>query len=520
MLNNKLLFLLTSALLFGCGGGSDNKPVNQPDSSENLIWVSGTFEAASKFKDYCESPRLGNFPDRSGTSMHEKMWLRSWANDSYLWYEEVDDIDPTPFNVSDYFAQLRTTEKDEFTGKDKDNFHFTRDTEEYRKQTQAGVSLSYGMSLKIISKSPPRKVVVSYVEPNSIAEANGVIRGDEVIQINDVDVINSSDVDIINAGLFPSNASQEYRFKFEHVFSGVIKTVSMRPSELERSPVLNVKTIQRDDDNIGYFQFNTHNSPSEKALRDTIAQLSASNIDDLIIDLRYNGGGLLAVSSQLAYMVAGSSSNNKTFELLQFNDKYPNTNPVTGERIDPIPFFNQTLGLSDGLTSGLPLPTLNLNRVYVLTTDNTCSASEALMNGLRGIDVEVIQIGGKTCGKPYGFYPVDNCGITYFNVQFQGVNHKGFGSYASGFEPKQASPITGFQIPGCLAVDDFNHQLGDESETMLSSALHYRSTGSCPIIAASSVSKVQNNEQGSSDSRFEISDPAELTDQVMNNKIY
>jgi hypothetical protein len=54
---------------------------------------------------------------------------------------------------------------------------------------------------------------------------------------------------------------------------------------------------------------------------------------------------------------------------------------------------------------------------------------------LRGIDVEVVQIGSPTCGKPYGFYPTDNCGTTYFTIQFQGVNNKGFGDFADGFIP-------------------------------------------------------------------------------------
>ena len=66
------------------------------------------------------------------------------------------------------------------------------------------------------------------------------------------------------------------------------------------------------------------------------------------------------------------------------------------------------------------MPALDLERVFVLTTASTCSASEAIINSLRGINVEVIQIGSTTCGKPYGFYPQDNCGTTYFTIQFAG----------------------------------------------------------------------------------------------------
>ncbi|MFM9598141.1 hypothetical protein ACKI1O_53780, partial [Streptomyces scabiei] len=69
-------------------------------------------------------------------------------------------------------------------------------------------------------------------------------------------------------------------------------------------------------------------------------------------------------------------------------------------------FTDEFIGFADnpGLTPGTPLPSLNLERVYLLTTSSTCSASEAIINGLQGIDIEVIQIGAGTCGKPYGFY--------------------------------------------------------------------------------------------------------------------
>jgi hypothetical protein len=114
--------------------------------------------------------------------------------------------------------------------------------------------------------------------------------------------------------------------------------------------------------------------------------------------------------------------------------------------------------------------------VFVLTDEATCSASEAVMNGLAGVDVQVIQIGEATCGKPYGFYPQDNCGTTYFAIQFQGVNQKGFGDYADGFAP-------GGVFPGCTVPDDFTHALGDPAEARVAAALAYRATGSCPAVA-------------------------------------
>ena len=173
--------------------------------------------------------------------------------------------------------------------------------------------------------------------------------------------------------------------------------------------------------------FNDHIATAEQALIDAVNQLNADAspgvIADLVLDIRYNGGGFLATASQLAYMIAGvGPTAGQTFEITEFNDKHPATDPVTGQPITPFPFFNTTLGPpfnGNGGVAGQVLPTLDLSRVYVLTGPGTCSASEAVMNSLRGVDVEVIQIGSTTCGKPYGFYPTDNCGTTYFTVQFR-----------------------------------------------------------------------------------------------------
>jgi hypothetical protein len=82
--------------------------------------------------------------------------------------------------------------------------------------------------------------------------------------------------------------------------------------------------------------------------------------------------------------------------------------------------------------------------------------------------VQVIRIGRATCGKPFGFTAKDNCGISYFPIEFQGVNDKGFGDFADGFAPT------------CVVADDLSRALGNPAEGMLAAALTYRSTGSCP----------------------------------------
>jgi hypothetical protein len=151
----------------------------------------------------------------------------------------------------------------------------------------------------------------------------------------------------------------------------------------------------------------------------------------------------------------------------------------------PFPFVD--IGVGFTVPENTPLPTLTLPRVFILTTDRTCSASESVINGLRGVDVEVVLIGSKTCGKPFGFYPTDNCGETYYTIQFQGVNDKNFGDYADGFIANNSNEPFGVRAPGCAVNDDLTREFGDPAEAMLATALQFRATGACPSPPPASV---------------------------------
>ena len=370
----------------------------------------------------------------------------------------------------------------------KDKFHFTFDTDAWLALSQSGASAGYGAQFAIISSSPPRKILIAYTEPNSPATnlALPLARGAEFISANGVSVANG-DADALNAAFFPSAAGQTNEFEVLDVGVQSTRMVTMTSEIVISTPVQNTKVIGTPTGIIGYMLFNDHIATAEQALIDAVNQLKAGQgIDDLVLDIRYNGGGFLAIASELAYMIAGDvPTAGQTFELAQFNDKHPATNPVTGRPISPLPFFDTTLGPpfnGNGGVAGQALPTLDLQRVYVITGPGTCSASEAIMNSLRGVSVEVIQIGSTTCGKPYGFFEEPNCGTSYFTIQFRGVNALNFGDYTDGFSPANTDPqgIVGVTNPGCSIADDFTKALGDPTEGRLSIVLAHQSGQACP----------------------------------------
>jgi hypothetical protein len=399
---------------------------------------------------------------------------------------------------------LLKTDATTVSGTPKDQFHFTYPTEEWEQLSQSGVSAGYGAEWAIISAIPPREARVAYTEPSSPATSVAIARGTEILEVDGVDFVNANDqasIDIINAAFFPAGVNETHTFVVRDLGSAVARTVTMTSTLITSEPVQNVGTIATATGTVGYILFNSHIETAEKGLVNAVAQLSAAGIDDLVLDLRYNGGGLLDIASQLAYMIAGPTvTSGKTFEKIMFNDKHSTVDPVTGIPLAPILFHDKSRGFS--VTPGQDLPTLNLNRVFILSQGGTCSASEAIINGLRGINVKVVLIGSTTCGKPYGFYPTPNCGTTYFTIQLKGENNKGFSAYTDGFTPANTVGAIGESVFGCSVADDFLHSLGDPAEGQLAAALNYRDTGSCPLPSGNAVSTYSVNMMGLSGSLF------------------
>lgn len=482
---------ITTLLLSACGSSGDS---STPEDT-TPTWTQGVYEDASKFKNRCENPRSGldadgdAYADKTGSALHEKHWLRSWSNNTYLWYDEITDQDVASFDSAiEYFSTLKSSATTD-SGAKRDRFHYTQNTAEYEQLRSGGASASYGANFKLIEAAPPRLARITYVEPNSPAALAGLKRGTQIISIDGVDFETGSDTDTLNSGLYPKENGETHTFEIRHVAEAEILTVKLTSQVVTKSPVQNTRIIDTDSGKVGYLTFNTFGTiTAESALFNAFTTLAEESVSDLVIDLRYNSGGYLAISAQLAYMVAGEAlTDGKVFEETVFNDKHPATNPVTGQAISKLSFINKSLGFS--VTTGQDLPSVNLNRVFILSSSGTCSASESLINGLRGIDVDVVMIGDTSCGKPYGFYSTDNCGTTYSTIQFRGENDKGFGDYSDGFSPSNISTTAGERIEGCQVEDDLLYPLGDENEAMFKAALDYRIDGSCPPIPAIRVAE-------------------------------
>ena len=531
--------LLLVSWLSACGGGGGDSGIcsggdsvcgRQVPSGTTTAGttpvVSGTYveptpQIAANVAGQCTAPRSASvlnpangqpYGDVQGSLTTEKLWVRAFINDTYLWYDEVVPKDPALFvvgasapfvepsdngsrsiflntsqlAVATYFNSQRSTALTA-SGRPKDQFHFTIPTAQYTAQTSGGAVAGFGFQMALLVSTPPRKAVVAYSDPGSVAAQNDLGRGAEFISINGVSVASGS-ATTLNEALFSPVVGQSYSFEVRDVGSTVNRTLVMTAGAFTPVPVQNVRTLPAPYSSVGYLQFNDHIATAERQLVAAVNQLKAANngasITDLVLDMRYNGGGLLAIASELAYMVAGpATTNGKVFEKLSFNNKNPfgltDSNTAT-------PFYTTAQGFS--VSAGQALPQLGLARVFVLTGAGTCSASESVMNGLAGAGVRVIQIGATTCGKPYGFLPQDNCGTTYFAIQFKGVNHVGYGDYAEGFVPGGS----GNQFAGCGVADDFTKPLGDVTEARLATALQFRQNGTCTAAAASSGSGVSS----------------------------
>ncbi len=390
------------------------------------------------------------------TPAGEKAWELAHLNDVYLFYRDIVAVDPNAYPTPEaYFNALIVTSKDRFS--------FVEPQSVADAFFNAGADVGYGAVFKLDTANRLR---IGFVDAGGPLALQNVARGAEITAINGTAVPALTTAQL-NAALFPTSVGVSLSLTVLDANQSAARGLTVSSASVVEDPVPLAQVIPADagpsSPKVGYLLFNDQIATSESELVGAIAGFQAAGVSDVVIDLRYNGGGYLYIASELAYMLGGNRvSPNAVFEKLTFNDKHPEK---TNNPANTVPFYSTT-------TAGQPLPTLDLPRVFVITAPGTCSASESVINGLTPF-VSVIRIGGTTCGKPYGFIQTNNCGNAYFAIQFQGVNNAGFGDYTNGFAPT------------CVVADDFTRALGDRNEGRLSATLAYSRTGACPASASS-----------------------------------
>lgn len=224
---------------------------------------------------------------------------------------------------------------------------------------------------------------------------------------------------------------------------------------------------------VAYIRFRDHETGAQDDLITAFQQVRNAGAQDLILDLRENSGGFLYIALTAASLVTGPAAEGKVFEQLTYNDK---RSGLTARPESTYRFSSVVQNAEFQYPNGTALPQLNLPRVYVLTSGLTCSSSESIINGLRGIDVQVILVGTTTCGKPYGFHRKDTCNqsYSYFPIEFKGANAKGFGDYVDGFAP--TCPATPSTDPTVTA--------GSAADPLYATAQYHIANGSCPPAPA------------------------------------
>ncbi len=249
----RLLPLGVLAILSSCGGGPSVGSAGGASGggSASTAWTPGVFQPATDFAALCAVPRTGTdpfthqpYPDRPGSTLDENNWLRSWTHDLYLWYDEVQDVDPSLYTTPQYFQLMKTTQTTS-SGAPKDRFHYTYPTSVWESLSQEDVQVGYGVQWEIVQGQPPRSIRLAYLEPTTALPADTVaanlVRGDTLLAVDAVDVVNSTDqasLNTINAGLLPANAGETHTFTIEDPGSSTPRTVTLQAANVTSSPVL------------------------------------------------------------------------------------------------------------------------------------------------------------------------------------------------------------------------------------------------------------------------------------------
>lgn len=358
--------------------------------------------------------------------------MRDW----YYWYELVPDIDPSNYaSPDDVLQAVRFNSLDS-------SFSYLTTVEAEQAFLDNSAYIGFGFSTTILNGD---ELYLREAFAGAPAATAGMARGDRILEIDGTPVASLIAADTLQDAYGPAEIGISRDFLVEHPDTSQ-ELISVSKDEVEVPVVVGSTTFDVNGSTTGYLFFRSFNNASYAALDNAFSQFSSAGVTKLVLDLRYNGGGLISVAEYLGSLISGSTNTGDVLATMQFNARHQDQNIVL-----------RLYGTS------LSLPITDL---VVITTASTASASELIVNGLDP-HINVQTVGATTYGKPVGQSGFQFCDKVLRPVTFETVNANGVGGYYNGIAPT------------CAATDDLSEPIGSQAEASVQEAVNLLSTGSC-----------------------------------------
>lgn len=350
----------------------------------------------------------------------------------YLWYEQVPEIDPnTYWNPSDYLYAM--------INKEIDKWSYVTSKAAYELHYVAGEYIGHGFGRKWDEEGRLR---VSFVYEGSPMALAGVSRGWKILEINNKSVYQITNYNLWGSIFGANEAGTTNHFKMENL-AGEIIEFEVQKAVVEEKSVLYSQVIDLNAKKVGHIVLKTFIEPTIAELDATFATFAAEGVTDIILDLRYNGGGRVDVAQHLAGLIARNQSGNLLAKLQLNETKTDNNQEVLIETV---------------------ANSISAEKLVVLASKGTASASELIINGLKPyIDVKIV--GDDTYGKPVGMYSFEYIETMIVPICFRFINADGDTDFFDGISAN------------AYVIDDVSKQFSDITEACLAEALFYIENG-------------------------------------------
>ncbi len=443
-------------------------------------------------------------------------WMFDYMKTHYLWNEAVQQV--TPDYTLDYeqflddILEKVAVQKDELgrpvnyddghwvtdekTGESKRS-SFYSNIRRYKKsktaaapETRGTHKQAEGLGIETMfymsrngDKKPPYVFLIAAVTPGSPADKAGLQRGDLISRVDGSAI---TDIASVNAGwekLMLTESGTVRLTRFDWATEQDLPEISVTVASYADNPVWKTKTVNTGNGKkVGYLCYSSFNYFYDNELIKAFSKFREESIQELVIDLRYNGGGHVVSSVVLGTLVAGDAYKGEVYARTTYNASRKNETPDVYKLGEAQ--YNKTAYPHDPIATAL-LSAVGLPRIYVLCTDYTASASELLINGLRGVGIEVRLIGSTTNGKNVGMEmkteTFGNYDYEFSPITFYIANGNGESDYGDGFVPDVEVEQEDFlykNSEGKFVGTDWGDE---EHETLFRLALQWIEYGSKPM---------------------------------------